>query len=97
MKKVYYLGHCGSGTTAFFKLIELVKEEGNKMLFHIEDYDTDAMKNRIITLRATKRTNYETGKTFIDFRSTKEQYKFCFIRELEIEEGEEPKKSFITL
>lgn len=97
MKKVYYLGHCGSGTTAFYKLIELVKEEDNKLLFHIEDYDTDAMKNRTITLRAKRRIDYNTGKTTIDFHSTKEQYKYSFIIEKEIGDNEEPKKSFITL
>ena len=79
------------------KKIELVKEDGNKMLFHIEDYDTDAMKNRTITLRAKKRIDYETGKELIEFHSTKEQYKFSFIRVLEIGDNEEPKKVFITL
>ena len=101
MKKVYYLGHCGSGTSAHYKLMELVREEGNKLIFHIEDIDWDKKDypKRIITLKGYKRTrkdfygnNYET----IDFNSSKEQYKFHFIKEIEINDNEEPQKSFIT-
>lgn len=54
MKKVYYICHCSSGTTVFENLIELVKEEGNKLLFHINTYDWDLNKVRTITLRAKR-------------------------------------------
>lgn len=102
MKKVYYLAHCGSGTSVHYKLINLVKEEGNKMLFHIEDFDWDkkGYPKRIITLKGYKRIRknfnndpYET----IDFNSSKEQYKYHFIVEKLINDNEEPKESFIRI
>jgi hypothetical protein len=99
MKKVYYLGHCGSGRSVHYRLIDLVKEEGNKLLFHIDDFDWDTNKERIITLRAKRvirKDFYGKDYEMIDFHSSKEQYKFHFIREMEIEDSVEPEKWFIT-
>lgn len=100
MKKVYYLCHCGSGRSVHANLLELVKEEGSKLLFHINDYDWDKNEGRTITLKATRKTQLnckgEKNET-IDFRSSKEQYKYSFIREMEIDDNEEPKKFFIEM
>ena len=99
MKKVYYLGHCGSGLSVHYELIELVKEEGKKLLFHINDIDWDSGKERVITLRATRMTRkdlYGNDYETIDFHSSKKQYKFHFIREMEIEDDSEPEKWFMT-
>ena len=98
MKKVYYICHCGSGTTVFENLIELVKEEGNKLLFHINTYDWDLNKVRTITLRAkrVKVTDWDGNMVDrIDFRSSKEQFRYSFIREYEIEDDVVPEKSII--
>lgn len=99
MKKVYYLCHCGSGTSVHGQLIELIKEEGNKLLFHIEDIDWDKkdFPKRTITLRAKKimrKDFYGNDSIMIDFHSTKKQYQFHFIKEMEIEDNEEPEKSY---
>lgn len=99
MKKVYYLGHCGSGTSVHYKMIDLVKEEGGKLLFHINDIDWDKNKERTITLRAKRVTRKDfNGNDYeiIDFHSSKRQYKFHFIKEMEIENNVEPEKWFIT-
>lgn len=99
MKKVYYLGKCGSGRSVHYNLIDLVKEEGNRLLFHVDDFDWDYNKERIITLRAKRVTKKDfNGKDYemIDFHSSKEQYKYCFIKEKEIEDNIEPEKWFIT-
>lgn len=95
MKKVYYLCHCGSGTSVHMKLLDLVREEGNKLIFHIDDYDWDCDKSRTITLRAfrEKRRDYDgVLRETIRFNSSKEQYKFSFIREIELEDNAEPEK-----
>ena len=99
MKKVYYLGHCGSGRSVHYKLIELVREEGNKLIFHTNDFDWDTDKERTITLKAYRRKRIGLNgnlENHIDFNSSKEQYKFSFIVEREIEDNIEPESSFIT-
>lgn len=96
MKKVYYICHCGTGQTLFEDLIELVKEEGNKLLFHFNNaYDFDFHKTRTITLKAfrkAKRNSYGELMNYIDFNSSKEQFKYSFIREYEINDNETPEK-----
>lgn len=101
MKKVYYLCRCGSGTSVHGELIDLVREEGNKLIFHIEDIDWDkkGYPKRTITLRAYKITRkdfYGNDCEYIDFHSSKDQYKYHFIKTLEIEDNEEPKKSYYS-
>lgn len=100
MKKIYYLAQCGTGTSVHYRLLDLVKEENNNLLFHINDFDWDTSKERIITLKAKKITrkdcngnDYET----IYFHSSKKQYQFCFIKEMEIDNDVEPQSNFITL
>ena len=78
MKKVYYLGHCGSGTSVHYELIELVRECGNKLIFHINDIDWDkkGYPERTITLQAYKKTRkdfYGNDYEYIDFHSSKKQ------------------------
>jgi len=100
MKKVYYLAHCGSGTSVHYRLIDLVREEGKKLIFHINDFDWDTHKERTITLKAyrtTRKNFYGEDQETIDFHSSKEQYKFSFIVEREIEDNITPEKSFITI
>ena len=100
MKKIYYLAHCGSGTSVHYKLIDLVKEEGKKLLFHVNDWDWDQHKERTITLKGYRTTRIDfNGNKYetIDFHSSKEQYKFSFIVEKEIQDNETPKKSFVKL
>ena len=98
MKKVYYLGHCGSGTTQHYELLDLVRDNGHKLTFHINDFDFDKGERRTITLTGyrSKKTNYK-GETFetIDFHSSKKQYKFYFIRVIEIEDNIKPEKTMI--
>ena len=100
MKKIYYLAHCGSGRSVHYQLIELFKEDGNKLLFHINDfdYDKDGFPKRTITLKAkrVKRKNID-GEDYemIDFHSSKAQYKYHFITEREIDDNVEPEKRFI--
>ena len=98
MKKVYYLGECGTGRSVHYELLDLVKEDSKKLLFHITTYDFDLEKERTITLKAEKiyRTNFN-GELYqtINFKSTKEQFKFSFIREMEIADNEIPQKKFI--
>ena len=99
MKKVYYLGHCGSGLSVHYRLIDLVREEGNKLIFHINDFDCDLFKKRTITLKAyrSKKIDFDgTTKEYIDFHSSKEQYKLSFIIEKEIEDNIDPEVSYIT-
>lgn len=98
MKKVYYLCHCGNGTTVFMDLLDLVKDDGTNLLFHKSIYDWDLNKDRVATLRAKRvhRLNYKGELyTMIDFHSTKEQFKFSFILEREIPDNAEPEKSII--
>lgn len=100
MKKVYYLAHCGSGTSVHYEIIDLVKEDGNKLLFHINDIDWDkkGFPKRIITLkgyRVTKKDFYGNDYQTIEFHSSKDQYKYHFIKEMEIEDNAEPEKRFI--
>lgn len=100
MKKVYYLGHCGNGRSAHYKLIELVKQKENKLIFHIKDYDWDLKKERTITLIGYRVKRLGIDKKYydrIDFHSSKEQYKFSFIVEREIEDNATPEESFIEM
>lgn len=102
MKKVYYLAHCGSGTSVHYQLIELVRQEGNKLIFHIEDFDWDkkGFPRRTITLkgyRTTKKDFYGNDYETIEFHSSKDQYKYHFIVEKEIEDNKIPEKSFIRI
>lgn len=95
MKEAYYICHCGSGHTVFEDLLELVKIEGNKILFHIEAFDWEKNKVRTITLKAFFKTRlnfYNEKVEYIDFKSTKEQFKYSFIRRYEIEDNVEPEK-----
>ena len=98
MKKVYYLAHCGSGTSCHYQLIDFVRQQGNKMIFHYDTYDWDTNKERTITLKGykVKRLNFygEPYET-IDFHSSKEQFKYHFIVEKEIEDNVEPERHYI--
>lgn len=99
MKKVYYVCNCGSGTSVHGNLLELVKVEGNKYTFHIDTYDWDKNERRVITLKAyleTEKFNDKTIRKF-RFRSSKEQFRFSFIREVEIDDNEEPENCKIWL
>ena len=48
MKKVYYLCHCGSGTTVHMNLIDLVSDDGKVLKFHYDTFDWDYNKSRVI-------------------------------------------------
>lgn len=98
MKKVYYLCHCGSGTTVHMNLIDLVSDDGKVLKFHYDTFDWDYNKSRVITLKATRVTRAAFDGTpykTIYFRSSKEQFKYSFIRELEIEDDKEPERCII--
>lgn len=98
MKKVYYLCHCVSGTSVWKQLLELVKEEGNKLTFHFETYDWDYNKTRVITFKAYRkeRLNFDRERVeYIDFKSSKEQFRYHFIKEVEIPDDQEPEKLII--
>lgn len=98
MKKVYYLCHCGSGTSVFMDLLELISDDGINLRFHYETYDWDYNKRRVITFRAKRvqRRDFENELyTTIDFHSSKEQFQYHFIKEMEIEDNQEPEKSII--
>lgn len=97
MKKVYYICHCGSGTSVHGELLELVKEVGNVLTFHINTYDWDLNKSRVITLKAKRemRRNYNNELVeHLDFHSSKRQFEFSFIRELEIPDNEVPSRTY---
>ena len=99
MKKVYYLGHCGSGLSVHYQLIDLVREEGNKLIFQIEGFDSELCKWRTITLKGYRDKKRDFDGNLIDyirFRSSKEDFKFHFIEEKEIEDNIEPESFFIT-
>jgi hypothetical protein len=97
MKKVYYLGHCCSGRSARYELLELVREEGNKLIFHIEGFDSELCKWRTITLKGYRDKKIDLDGNLINyirFRSSKEDFKYHFIVEKEIEDDVIPESSF---
>lgn len=98
MKKVYYVCHCGSGQSVHCTLLELHKQIGNKMLFHVDGWDYNKCKSVRRTLKAYIKTRLNCNGErveYIDFHSSLDDYKYSFIKMLEIEEGVEPKKSLI--
>ena len=95
MKKVYYVCKCGSGLTVHEDLLELVRDEGNVMVFRINTFDWDSGKVRNITLKALKvvKTDYDGSKmNCLNLKSSKQQFEGSFIRMYEIDDNEEPEK-----
>ena len=86
--KVYYLVECGTGRNVKYTRIDLVKEQDNNLTFKVNEWDFDYHRERAITLKAKRRYDWETKRNVIDFHSSKEQYKFCYIVEKEMEEAD---------
>lgn len=84
MKTKYYLIKFYNGHTKEEHLLDLVSDDGINLKFQIKAYDWDSEKDRVITLRATRRTKigyYGQKYTTIEFESSKLQFKNCCIVE----------------
>ena len=99
MKKVYYLVKCGSGTFVHYDIIDLIKENGSSLLFHKKAFDWKTGETRIFTLKATRKVMRNINNdlvSYIDFRSTREEFYYYNIKEFSIpDDVTEPKKYFI--
>lgn len=97
MKKVYYLGRCCSGGITRYELLELVREEENKLIFHKYGFDSELCKWRTITLKGYRDKKIDLDGNLIDyirFRSSKEDFKYHFIVEKEIEDDATPEEIY---